>query len=196
MKGMLAEAYVTLAPVILAGILNMAWVKTGALSALNIPMDGGRTMADGLRVFGDNKTWKGFFGMILLTALAGVLWGILLQGSPLETSNLYYRVRENSIGWSALSGALSGFGYIAFELPNSFVKRRWDIRPGKNPEGPWRILFIFLDQADSVIGCLLVLRLFYPYSLAFFLVAVVAGAGTHLMVNMLLYLLKLRRNMF
>lgn len=196
MRDMLAAAYVTLAPVILAGILNMAWVKGKALSRLSIPMDGGRKMADGHRVLGDNKTWKGFVGMIVLTALAGVLWGAALEGRPLEAMNLYYRVRPNTTGWSALSGAMSGFGYIAFELPNSFLKRRLDIRPGKNPDGLWKPLFIFLDQADSVIGCLIVLRLFHPFSLAFFLTAVAAGAGTHLVLNMLLYLLKLRRNIF
>lgn len=196
MTEMLASAYVTLAPVILAGILNMAWVKTGFLPGLNVAMDGGRTFTDGRRVLGDNKTWKGFAGMIVLTAVCGVLWGLLLKGSPMERLDLYYRVRPNRLAWSALSGALSGFGYIAAELPNSFLKRRLDIHPGKNPAGFWKPLFIFLDQADSVLGCLIVLRLVYPFGPAFFFIALAAGAGTHLILNLLLYSVKLRKNPF
>ena len=193
---MLASAYVTLAPVIFAGILNMVWVKTKTFSLLAVHMDGGRFLADGRRIFGDNKTWKGFVGMIVLTAMAGLLWGMILKGRPLEEMNLYYHARPNTPLWSTLSGALSGFGYILFELPNSWLKRRLDIRPGKNPEGSWKVFFVILDQADSVLGCLVILRVFYPFSWGFFLAALIAGAGTHLLLNMLLYALKLRKNMF
>ena len=57
----LLKMYVTMFPVILAGILNMLFVKTSLYLRLRRPMDGGRTLWDGRRLFGDNKTWAGFF---------------------------------------------------------------------------------------------------------------------------------------
>lgn len=193
---MLGMIYVSLAPVIFAGILNMGWVRSKAGRRLNVPMDGGRRWADGRRLFGDHKTWKGFFGMIGLGLCMGVLWGALLKGRALEDLDLFYRLRANTPGYSALTGALSGLAYALAELPNSFLKRRLDIRPGKTAGGAWQGLFIFLDQADSVIGCLLLLRLFYPFGAGLFVLGTLAGALTHLFLNMLLYFLRLRDNMF
>lgn len=188
--------YISLAPVIFAGILNMVWVRLQPGDFLKTPMDRGRILSDGRRLFGENKTWKGFLGMIFLGALSGILWGLFLRGRAIEELNLFYRVLPNTILWNALSGALGGAAYALAELPNSFLKRRLDIGPGKNPHGLRRIFFIFLDQADSVIGCLILLRFFYAYDLIFFISAVLLGAATHLALNMLLYFLKLRKNMF
>ena len=63
----IAVIYATLMSVILAGVLNMVFVKFRCCQKLNRPMDGGICLSDGKRLFGDNKTWKGFFGMILVT---------------------------------------------------------------------------------------------------------------------------------
>jgi len=131
----LGEIYVTLAPPILAGILNMAWVKTPWLRRLARPIDGGLTLPDGQRVFGDNKTWKGLLGMVVLGALAGLLLGLLERGTAAEGLNLFYREHADTNAWSTLVGALLGLGYTLAELPNSFVKRRLGISPGRPPEG-------------------------------------------------------------
>ena len=196
MKLILESLYITLAPVIFAGILNMVWVRLPLGQGLNVPMDNGRVLKDGRRLFGDHKTWKGFWGMIGIGAVTGILWGIFLKGRDMETLNLFYKGHANTMLWSGLTGALAGFAYALAELPNSFLKRRLDIRPGKNPTGVRKLFFIFLDQADSVIGCLILLRLVYPYDLEFFLVGVGFGAVTHILLNMLLYVLKLRKNLF
>lgn len=188
--------YVTLAPAIFAGIFNMLWVRLSLAGRLNVPMDSGRRLSDGRRLFGDNKTWKGFLGMVLWGAVSGLIWGALLRGRNAESFSLFYLVHPNTAPWSALSGALLGFAYAAAELPNSFFKRRLDIQPGKNPKGLWKPFFIFLDQADSVIGCLVLLRLFYAYDGSFFLIGVLIGSLTHILLNVLLYFLNLRSNMF
>ena len=60
MLHLIAQMYVTLGPVILAGIFNMIFCKLKILKSMQVPMDGGRVMRDGNRIFGDNKTWKGF----------------------------------------------------------------------------------------------------------------------------------------
>ncbi|NLG02623.1 MAG: CDP-archaeol synthase, partial [Clostridia bacterium] len=98
--------------------------------------------------------------------------------------------------YNLLLGLLLGLGYSLFELPNSFLKRRLDIIPGKPTTGIKKYFFVFLDQADSVFGCCLVVCLFDQMSFAFYLLYVLVGALTHIIVNMLLYAAKLRKNMF
>ncbi|WP_373758152.1 CDP-archaeol synthase, partial [Jeotgalibaca porci] len=83
-------------------------------------------------------------------------------------------------------GALLGVAYILFELPNSFIKRRMNISPGKAAyvTNPWK--YMWLDQMDSLFGCALVLWLFYPLSFGQYLGYVFLGAATHLGINVIL----------
>ena len=64
------EMYISMMPVILAGVLNMIWCKSDLARCLKIPMDRNIILRDGKRLFGDNKTWKGFFGMIVSGIIA------------------------------------------------------------------------------------------------------------------------------
>ncbi len=190
----MAQIYVSLAPAIFAGILNMVWVKVPVLGCLARPIDAGRTLRDGRRVFGDNKTWKGLLGMLFLGALCGIAWGAVLSGSAAEPYNLFYGVRQNTPGWSGVTGGLLGLAYGLFELPNSFLKRRVGITPGRTRRGAWAWIFVVLDQVDSVIGCGLVLALLTPVSWSMFVAIVVLGGATHVVLNLLLYAAKLRKN--
>ena len=49
-------------------------------------------------------------------------------------------------------GMLIGFGMTVGELPNSFLKRRFEIPPGKSREGPLGVAFFIYDQVDLTIG--------------------------------------------
>ena len=167
---LLGRVFFLLLPVILGGVLNMIFVKLPLLKLLRVPMDGGKTLKDGRRVFGDNKTWKGFLGMIVLTTL---------------TAWLFWH-REFSFSW--LRGAWIGFAYVLAELPNSFIKRRLNIDAGKNGG----FLQTFFDQADSVIGCVLCLPIFYPLTWREALGIFVIATGTHYIINVLLFHLKLK----
>ena len=188
--------YVTLIPTVLAGIFVMLWCKLPILKAIAKPIDFGKNFADGRRIFGDNKTWKGMLGYILFNTLFSVLWGFACQGKALHDLNFFYQYHENTIPFNLLIGVLLGLGYSLFELPNSFLKRRLDITPGKSISGFWKVFFIFLDQADSVFGVALVVWLFYPLGIGLYLLYVLVGAGTHLLLNMMLYFMHLRKNMF
>ena len=188
--------YVTLAAPIVAGVLNMIWCKLNLLSKLKIPMDNNKNFIDGKRIFGDNKTWKGFIGYIILNLICMILFGLLWNYTNLNHLNFFYNSIENTFFNNIILGLLLGLGYALFELPNSFLKRRLDIEPGKTINGFKKIFFIFLDQADSVFGCCLVVALFYKMSLKFYLMYVLLGAATHLIFNMILYFAKLRKNMF
>lgn len=194
----LAEMYVTLLPVILAGVMNMVWCKIKVCDFLKKPVDFGKNFPDERRIFGDNKTFKGFIGMILFGIIFSVVWGLISEDNTSLTSyNYFYKNYDNSLLYNVITGALSGFAYALFELPNSFLKRRLDITPGKNDiKGAKKVFFVFLDQADSVFGCVLVVCIFYPLPVWYYFVYVLVGAVTHIIFNMLLYFCHLRKNMF
>lgn len=163
---------------------------------MQVPMDGGRNLWDGKRIFGDNKTWKGFLGYVILNIICMVLWGFACKGLSIEAYNYFYQASANTLYHNLLIGFLLGLAYAVFELPNSFIKRRLGIVPGKSLSGFWKVFFVFFDQADSVFGCVLVVCLFAPMSVGFYLLYVFVGAITHIVINMLLYFCKLRKNMF
>ena len=188
--------YITLAPAILSGILNMIWCKTGLLKPLKKPMDMGRNFTDGRRIFGDNKTWKGFLGYLVFNTIFSVIWGFVCSSAGIDHLNFFYINHDNTLLFNILTGFLIGCGYALFELPNSFLKRRLDITPGKTTSGFWKYFFVFLDQADSVFGCALVVWLFYDLGIVLYLAYVLVGALTHIILNVLLYLAKLRKNPF
>ncbi len=188
--------YMTLLTPIFAGILNMIWCKLNILKKLKVPMDFGKKFIDGKRIFGGNKTWKGFLGYLLLNTICSVLFGLIFNLFNLNNLNYFYINHSNTFFYNVYIGVLLGLGYSLFELPNSFLKRRLDIEPGKNTNGFKRIFFIFLDQADSVFGCCLVVSFFYNMTIGFYLMYVLLGALTHIILNMLLYFMRLRKNMF
>lgn len=177
-------------PVILAGIFNMVFVKLPMLSALKRPMDAGRVLWDGRRLFGDNKTWKGFIGMVGLTALFA--WGQkLLAGNFGWAASLTLLPLEDP--HALISGAVFGLGYALAELPNSFIKRRFSIPPGKNSKGMLGALFTFVDQADSVAGCIIALLFLLELSLLDVVFLFVFGTGLHFLLNVLLYFAGLKK---
>ena len=192
----LITMYITLMSTIIAGIVNSIWCKTKYMKVLQAPMDKGKNFIDGKRIFGDNKTWKGFIGYIILNIVFTVIWGGICSVSGLEAHNMFYETVQNNPLNNVLIGFLLGFAYALFELPNSFIKRRLDIVPGKSISGFLKVFFVFFDQADSIFGCVLVVCIYAAMSVRFYFVYVLVGAVTHILINMLLYCLKLRKNPF
>ncbi len=188
--------YITLMSPILAGILNMIWCKSKILKKLAIPIDGNRKFIDGKRIFGDNKTWKGLIGYVILNIFTACLWGLICSVSKMEQYNFLYINHDNTFTYNIIIGILLGLAYALCELPNSFIKRRLDILPGKTTKGIKKIFFIVLDQADSVIGCVLVANYFYKMTLFMILGYIALGTITHILINMMLYFMRLRKNMF
>lgn len=188
--------YITLMSPILAGIINMVWCKSKILKRLEIPIDGNKKFIDGKRIFGDNKTCKGLIGYIVLNILTACIWGLICSASKIEQYNFLYINHDNTFTYNIVLGILLGLAYAICELPNSFIKRRLNILPGKTTKGAKKIFFILLDQADSVIGCVLVVNYFYKMTLFMILGYIVLGTITHILINMMLYFMKLRKNMF
>jgi CDP-diglyceride synthetase len=188
---MIIRIYITLIPVIIAGILNMLFVKTSLYKKYKSPIDKGKILRDGKRLFGENKTWIGFAGMMLMSIISQVIWGLLNNIYPyLNSNNYFYINNNNTILFNIYIGALLGFAYVLFELPNSFIKRRLGIDPGKTKNA----LSFIVDQIDSLFGVILVLALFYKITISEYFIYVFIGGATHIVINLLLYGLKIKKN--
>lgn len=187
--------YATLMPVVIAGALNMLFTKTPLYQSHRAPIDGGKCCADGRRIFGDNKTWAGFFGMIAANSIAQIFWGMLTASSAsLGRANALYARFDNTVLFNAAAGALFGLAYVVCELPNSFVKRRIAIPAGKTVKGIKGALFFVIDQIDSLLGVVLVLTWFTALTPAEYFQYILLGAVTHIALNTLLYALRIRKN--
>lgn len=192
----IVKMYVTLASAIVAGLINSIFCKLGILKSLKKPLDFNKKLKDGKRIFGDNKTWKGLIGYIIFNIIFSIIFGFIWKLANIENLNYFYINHSNTIIYNILIGFLLGLFYALFELPNSFIKRRLGIEEGKTTKGLLKVFFIFLDQADSIFGLALVVWMFYPIGIINYLLFILVGAVTHILLNMLLYFLHIRKNMF
>ena len=127
-------------------IMVPAYVPNSAAAVLGggVPIDFGKRFGDGRRIFGDGKTYRGFFGGVLCGILAG-----LIEIWAWAAFNLTAFPRQTLLSVTLLaSGALLG------DLAKSFLKRRL----GKERGESW----FLADQYDLVIGSFVLILLVYP----------------------------------
>lgn len=192
---LILNMYITAFPVILSGILNMIFTKTGFYQRHRTPIDRGRCLRDGRRLLGDNKTWVGFFAMIAFCAAIQPVFGLLLRQAGLEAHNELYRIHANRFDYNLLIGFLFGLTYMLLELPNSFVKRRLGIDPGKTRRSGIGAVFFVVDQIDSLIGVMAVIYAFSDISFLKYLGYIALGGMTHIGINLVLFKARIRRNL-
>ena len=183
--------YATMLSTILAGILNMIFTKTAIYKNNRYPIDMNKTFIDGKRILGDNKTYIGFISMILFNIVVQIVLG---QIKPISNISEFYKYNSNSIGYNIKIGALLGLAYMLCELPNSFIKRRINIVPGKTSKGILGGLFFIIDQVDSMLGVILVLAIYARLSIYEYIEYIILGGCTHIAVNVALHKLKIRKN--
>jgi len=129
-----------------AMIPNSAAVVFGRMSKTK--MDFGKSWR-GKRIFGDGKSWGGFFG----GAFSGIFLGLILIGISLLFGS------EDCWGYGPLWGNIGilvtlSFGAVLGDLTGAFIKRRIGLdRGAKAP---------ILDQYDFVAGAMLLTALFHP----------------------------------
>jgi hypothetical protein len=144
---------------VLAGFLQTLWLRSRVSQALAIPLDGGRKFR-GQPIFGENKTLRGFVVMIPSAALAFVAVATavsLPRGIPPPT------LWQLTFPSYAALGAWAGFGFMAAELPNSFVKRRLGILPGRAPASHLTMaICLTIDRIDSIFGMLVAVTVAVP----------------------------------
>lgn len=167
-----------------AGFVQSFWFRSSFANRFGQPIDGGRTYR-GKRIFGDNKTWKGFVAMVPAVGLAFVIYRAFFAILP---GNLLAELWPLSIFQYGLLGCLVGFGFMIGELPNSFLKRQIDILPGEAPRNPRaRSLCFIVDRFDSITGGMLTLSLLVSVPLATWCCIILVGPVVHFGFSLLLF---------
>jgi hypothetical protein len=165
-------------PVFFAGLVFILTLKY-VPNLLKYPMDFGISFK-GKKLFGENKTFRGPFFMSFFTGLFGFVLVNLME-SPFE------------INWPFLSYFAIGFLYSLGELPNSFIKRRLDILPGKTHKNHYfRSLFKIVDIYDSLIFCGLGYIFIFRFDPLLVVVSVLLGGAVHFTTDALMRTLKLK----
>ncbi len=134
------------------------------------PLDFGKNFFDGKRLFGKNKTFRGFFFGWLIGILVGIVEGLVFGFAT----------------YSVLFSVLTPLGALLGDLTGAFIKRRLSIAPGG--------LLPLVDQVDFVVGALV---FSLPLMLVGWELAVAVLLITppiHLFTNFLAYKLKLKNN--
>ena len=132
------------------------------------PVDFGKSFPDGERIFGSNKTVRGFLSGLIVGAVIGAV------GSYLFSTDLF------SVSILASAGALCG------DLTGAFLKRRLKIKPGRPLPG--------VDQLDFVLGALLFITPFHEVSLGVVAILLFVTPPIHFLTNVGAYCLGLKSN--
>ena len=132
------------------------------------PVDCGWRFTDGERIFGANKTLRGFVFGLVCGFLATLAEALLLDTRVL------------------LLGAFASLGALLGDLLGAFIKRRLHLEPGAP--------FPLLDQLDFVFGALLLSYPLHQAGLGTILILVVFTPPIHLLANFIAYRLGVKKN--
>ena len=167
-----------------AGVFQVAWLRTGLSQKFGQPVDLGLTVR-GRRLFGQNKTLRGFMAMVPGAGFSFWAWSRVLNFDGLwPLSALEFVV----------FGCIAGFGFMAGELPNSALKRQLDIGPGEAPKQAWlRRFCLLLDRTDSLFGSLLAMNLYVRVPWTVWLGCLIVGPGIHAVFSFALYRLGVKK---
>lgn len=169
-------------PVLLAGITFIIILKKDYFSWLKMPVDFGMKFR-GKRLFGENKTLRGFVIMPLATWIAVIMIGYVMKLFNFESDKALFDYSLSG-GYKAL---VYGLAYPLGELPNSFIKRQMDINPGGKAHGNLaRMFFNLLDKIDSLLACGIVAFLLYGISVSYILGAIILGLLFHYLTDFLM----------
>jgi CDP-2,3-bis-(O-geranylgeranyl)-sn-glycerol synthase len=131
------------------------------------PMDFGKNFLDGNRVFGKNKTFRGFFFGLAVGVAVGLVECALF-------------------GYPFLFSVLTPLGALLGDLAAAFLKRRLGIAPGG--------LLPIIDQVDFVVGALLFSLPLAIVSWELAAAVIIITPPIHLLTNYVAYKLKLKKN--
>jgi CDP-2,3-bis-(O-geranylgeranyl)-sn-glycerol synthase len=148
---------------------------TPVLAGGGTKMDFGRNFVDGKRIFGNNKTFRGFFFGWGVGLLVGLVEGFIFGFN----------------NYPVLFSVLTPLGALLGDLTGAFIKRRLSIAPGG--------LLPIVDQIDFVVGAVV-----FALPLAFIswqglsweviFTVLLITPPIHLFTNFLAYKLKLKKH--
>jgi CDP-2,3-bis-(O-geranylgeranyl)-sn-glycerol synthase len=144
------------------------------------PIDFGKRLADGHRIFGNGKTIEGF----VLGMAAGIFYaGVLSWLAP--TLNAYAAIWGVTLPrMSLFIGFMIALGALIGDLAGSFIKRRLGLARGTS--------VLFLDQLNFVVGALLFAYAFTQITLWMVVIALIITPALHRLVCMIGYALGLK----
>ena len=159
---------------------NMAPVFFRKVPFLDCPVDFGANWK-GKPIFGNHKTFRGFFFGILLSILVVYIQSRLSAFQYFRNISLVAYSEYNFV----LLGFLLGFGALFGDLIESFVKRRRGINAGKRWV-PW-------DQLDFIVGSIIFVSFVYlpPWQVITFLL--IATPLLHIALKHIGYYLHISR---
>ncbi|MDL2363076.1 MAG: CDP-archaeol synthase [Patescibacteria group bacterium] len=166
-----------------AAIANAAPIFTAVLPGLNkfdAPIDYNKLYKN-QPILGPHKTWRGLLSGIVVATLVFVLQQYLVRhtgwAATIVTEKEYLRL-------PLLLGPLFGFGAIAGDALESFIKRRRNIKSGQS--------WLVFDQLDYVIGGVLVSLPFVILSLHQYALIFVVWFVMHLLASYVGFKLRLK----
>ena len=183
--------YETIALIELALWLGLpAWIAnaTPVIFGGGRPIDGGRILSDGHRLFGDGKTIRGFIVGVFFGTITGI--GQILAAPYLQPLlELYVEVTPEmkSILFIEFPVVIMlSVGALLGDLFGSFLKRRINVKSG-NPSP-------VLDQIGFILFALIFASPFIQPSSEYVVVLISITLGIHWISNALGYLLGLKKN--
>jgi CDP-2,3-bis-(O-geranylgeranyl)-sn-glycerol synthase len=140
---------------------------TPVLAGGGTKMDFGKNFTDGKRIFGNNKTFRGFFFGLAIGVFVGLL-EVMFFHFPL------------------LFSILTPLGALLGDLTGAFLKRRLGINPGG--------LLPIVDQVDFVVGAVVFSLPLALVSWQLALTVLLITPPIHLFTNFLAFKLKLKKH--
>jgi len=126
-------------------------------------LDFGKVFMDGKPIFGSHKTFKGFFGGLIIGTLVGIGESYLFND------------------YNPFSGFVLSLGALVGDLAGAFIKRRLGFTPGS----PMPVI----DQIDFVLGALFFSLFVNPPSPVMAFVIMILTIPIHMFTNFLAYLI-------
>jgi len=165
----------------LAGLAHVAWLKSRWSKHFGQPLDGGMTFR-GRRLLGANKMLRGLLVMPAAAAVAFPALGALRERLPAAA------IWDLTAEEYALLGFACGLAFMLAELPNSFLKRQFDVPPGEAPRERWlQPVCFLLDRCDSVLGVMVVVAVTMPAPAETWFWVFMLGPVSHALFSTLLH---------
>jgi CDP-2,3-bis-(O-geranylgeranyl)-sn-glycerol synthase len=130
------------------------------------PIDFGKNFFDGKRIFGNNKTFRGFFSGLAVGTTVGLAESAFFPEYPI------------------LFGFLLSLGALFGDLTGAFVKRRLGLAPGD--------LLPVIDQVDFIIGAILFSFFLSLQSIELIIAVFIETIPIHILTNFVAYKLGLK----
>jgi CDP-2,3-bis-(O-geranylgeranyl)-sn-glycerol synthase len=140
---------------------------TPVLAGGGTPMDFGKNFNDGKRIFGNNKTFRGFFFGLAIGILVGSIECVLF-------------------GFPILFAILIPLGALLGDLTGAFFKRRLGITPGG--------LLPIVDQVDFVVGAIVFSLPLAIVNWELGVTVLIITPPIHLLTNFLAFKMKLKKH--